>query len=171
MGSRPREDKPRSWSWCAAKLRARCRCLDTKSVQLDRKWSDAWPRVKQQGIKSSWLCSLPTPALQSTKAKKEINTYVPVETKQEALGVCGPCRSSGSYLGERMNACFVLPYINSNSVSFPHLKKSCATATAKSLQSCLTLCDPIDRSPPGSPILGILQARTLEWVAISFSNA
>ena len=44
-------------------------------------------------------------------------------------------------------------------------------ATAKSLQSCLTLCDPIDGSPPGSPAPGILQARTLEWVAISFSNA
>ena len=42
---------------------------------------------------------------------------------------------------------------------------------AKSLQSCPTLCDPIDRSPPGSPGPGILQARTLEWVAISFSNA
>ena len=47
-----------------------------------------------------------------------------------------------------------------------------ATAAAvKSLQSCLTLCDPIDGSPPGSPIPGILQARTLEWVAISFSTA
>ena len=46
-----------------------------------------------------------------------------------------------------------------------------ATATAKSLQSCLILCDPIDGSPPGSAIPGILQARTLEWVAISFSNA
>ena len=42
---------------------------------------------------------------------------------------------------------------------------------AKSLQSCLTLCDPIDCSPPGFPIPGILQARILEWVAISFSNA
>ena len=46
-----------------------------------------------------------------------------------------------------------------------------ASATAKSLQSCPTLCDPIDGSPPGSPVPGILQARTLEWVAISFSNA
>ena len=46
-----------------------------------------------------------------------------------------------------------------------------AAAAAKSLQSCLTLCDPIDSSPPGSPVPGILQARTLEWVAISFSNA
>ena len=44
-------------------------------------------------------------------------------------------------------------------------------AAAKLLQSCLTLCDPIDDSPPGSPVPGILQARTLEWVAISFSNA
>ena len=46
-----------------------------------------------------------------------------------------------------------------------------AAAAAKSLQSCSTLCDPIDGSPPGSPVPGTLQARTLEWVAISFSNA
>ena len=46
-----------------------------------------------------------------------------------------------------------------------------AAAAAKLLQSCPTLCDPIDGSPPGSPVPGILQARTLEWVAISFSNA
>ena len=49
--------------------------------------------------------------------------------------------------------------------------QTAAAAAAKSLQSCPTLCDPIDGSPPGSPIPGILQARTLEWVAISFSNA
>ena len=46
-----------------------------------------------------------------------------------------------------------------------------AAAAAKSLQSCPTLCDPIDGSLPGSPVPGILQARTLEWVAISLSNA
>ena len=46
-----------------------------------------------------------------------------------------------------------------------------AAAAAKSLQSCPTLCDPIDGSPTGSPVPGILQARTLGWVAISFSNA
>ena len=46
-----------------------------------------------------------------------------------------------------------------------------AAPAAKSLQSCPTLCDPIDSSPPGSPVPGILQARTLEWAAISFSNA
>ena len=50
-------------------------------------------------------------------------------------------------------------------------KNAAAAAAAKSLQSCPTLCDPMDGSPPGFPIPGILQARTLEWVAISFSNA
>ena len=50
-------------------------------------------------------------------------------------------------------------------------KHGVAAAATKSLQSCPTLCDPIDSSPPGSPVPGILQARTLEWVAISFSNA
>ena len=48
---------------------------------------------------------------------------------------------------------------------------SLLAAAAKSLLSCPTLCDPIDGSPPGSPVPGILKARTLEWVAISFSNA
>ena len=58
-------------------------------------------------------------------------------------------------------------------LSYPYMtsgKTIALTAAAKSLQSCPTLCDPIDGSPPGSPISGILQARTLEWVAISFSN-
>ena len=59
----------------------------------------------------------------------------------------------------------ILPNVNYR------FKAAAAAAAAKSLQSCLTLCDPIDSSPPGSPIPGILQARTLEWVAISFSNA
>ena len=52
---------------------------------------------------------------------------------------------------------------------WPHMQFPTATATAKSLQSCPTLCGPINGSPPGSPVPGILQARTLEWVAISFS--
>ena len=52
---------------------------------------------------------------------------------------------------------------------FTSLFKECPAA--KSLQSCPTLCDPIDGSPPGSAVPGILQARTLEWVVISFSNA
>ena len=58
----------------------------------------------------------------------------------------------------------ILHHLLGNEMPFP-------SAAAKSLQSCLTLCDPIDGSPPGSPVPGILQARPLEWVAISFSNA
>ena len=57
------------------------------------------------------------------------------------------------------------------SVNGIFLARTLAAAAAKSLQSCPTLCDPRNVSPPGSPIPGILQARTLEWVAISFSNA
>ena len=56
-------------------------------------------------------------------------------------------------------------------VGVPAPSLAAAAAAAKSLQSCPTLCDPRDGSPPGSPVPGILQARTLEWVAISFSNA
>ena len=60
------------------------------------------------------------------------------------------------------------PTCSSEETAVPGYETS---ATAKSLQLCPTLCDPIDGSPPGSPVPGILQARTLEWVAISFSNA
>ena len=56
-------------------------------------------------------------------------------------------------------------------VAWEMVTVAAAAAAAKSLQSCLTLCDPIDGSPPGSPIPGILQARTLEWVTIAFSSA
>ena len=63
----------------------------------------------------------------------------------------------------------LIPAWASSSPAF-HTVYSAATA-AKSLQSCPTLCDPIDGSPPGSTVPGILQARTLEWVGISFSNA
>ena len=52
-----------------------------------------------------------------------------------------------------------------------NMTNAAAAAAVKSLQSCPTLCDSIDGSPPGSPVPGILQARTLEWVAIPFSNA
>ena len=66
-------------------------------------------------------------------------------------------------------SCGTIIYASSSSVRISsHLY---AAAAAKSLQSCPTLCNPIDGSPPGSAIPGILQARTLEWVAISFSNA
>ena len=58
-----------------------------------------------------------------------------------------------------------------NAVLCEEDKQIVAATAAKSLQLCPTLCDPIDGSPPGSPVPGILQARIVEWVAISFSNA
>ena len=62
---------------------------------------------------------------------------------------------------------FFSRYVTRNGIEWSYA----AAAAAKSLQSCPTLCDPIEGSPPGYPVPGILQARTLEWVAISFSNA
>ena len=62
-------------------------------------------------------------------------------------------------------------YIKWKKAMLINVHVSAVAADAKSLQSYQTLCDPIDGSPPGSPIPGILKARTLEWAAISFSNA
>ena len=65
-----------------------------------------------------------------------------------------------------------IPFVlNLPPTSHPIQLSATAAAAAKSLQSCPTLCDPIDGNPPGSPVPGILQARTQEWVALSFSNA
>ena len=69
-----------------------------------------------------------------------------------------------SYVSRCMLLGWLLPFLNI-------WVSAAAVAAAKLLQSCPTLCNPIDDSPPGSPVPGILQARTLEWVAISFSNA
>ena len=66
-----------------------------------------------------------------------------------------------------MEFCILITYY----ISISLVACKCTAAAAKSLQSCPTLCDPIDGTPPGSPVPGILQARILEWVAISFSHA
>ena len=66
---------------------------------------------------------------------------------------------------------YIHTYTHVSILSQAPLPSRMTAAAAKSCQSCPTLCDPIDGSPPGSPVPGILQARTLEWVAISFSNA
>ena len=71
----------------------------------------------------------------------------------------------GSY-GNSSSNFFTFFYLDASTIK----DSTAAAAAAKSLQSCLTLCDPIDGSPPGFPVPGILQARTLEWAAISFSN-
>ena len=78
-------------------------------------------------------------------------------SRQQGAGICPSC----------LVKAMVLPLVMYGCENWT-IKKD---AAAKSLQSCPTLCDPIDGSPPGSPVPGILQARTLEWVAISFSNA
>ena len=87
---------------------------------------------------------------------------------------CSPPLSMGF---SRQDYCSGLPFPPPGEFPNPGIEpmslmsSALAAAAAKSLQSFLTLCDPIDGSPPGSPVPGILQARTLEWVAISFSNA
>jgi len=84
-------------------------------------------------------------------------------------------RESAPKMFSRVGLRVKLPTIQRGKNCFSPLAKNSqfktAAAAAKSLQSCPTLCDPRVGSPPGSPIPGILQARTLEWVAISFSNA
>ena len=82
-----------------------------------------------------------------------------------------PISISQRYAGPfRLNANRVPRLIQKPHQHFLDSTAAAAAAAAKSLQSCPTLCDPIDGSLPGSPVPGILQARTLEWVAISFSN-
>ena len=79
--------------------------------------------------------------------------------------------SERNYASAKLTICLHIAFnVSSKKFNKPFLNCN-AAAAAKSLQSCPTLCDPIDGSPPGSPVPGILQGRTLEWVAISFSNA
>ena len=91
-----------------------------------------------------------------------------VPTRERKSGAC----SLGFHPGEPwgpmkpLNIIFPWPV-----VGISHSGDCESPAAAKSLQSCPTLCDPIDGSPPGSPVPGVLQARTPEWVATSFSNA
>ena len=90
------------------------------------------------------------------------------------LSVSGTRRKSirGRMGGVRFQFCAKPQILHRETQFLSSLRNmTAAAAAAKSLQSCPTLCDPIDGSPPGSAIPGILQARTLEWVAISFSNA
>ena len=81
---------------------------------------------------------------------------------------------TAKWIWKRIDTCICITesFCSTPETITPLLINSAAAAgAAKSPQSCLTLCDPTDSSPPGSPIPGILQARTLEWVAISYSNA
>ena len=90
----------------------------------------------------------------------QVETYL--FCKSASLPVCPSSTNSLTH------GCYA--YLLSSSY-LPESMPGTAAAAAKSLQLCPTLCDPIDGSPPGSPVPGILQTRTLEWIAISFSNA
>ena len=83
--------------------------------------------------------------------------------------VAMPSSRGSSWLRNRTSVSLCLLHYQVDSL--PLVPSAAAAAAAKSRQLCLTLCDPIDSSPPGSPVPGILQARTLEWVAISCSKA
>ena len=98
---------------------------------------------------------------------KIITTEDALEEEMATTPVFLPGRSHGqrSLVGYSPQGCKSCTWVETKPLPPPK------PAAAKSLQSCPTLCDPIDGSPPGSPAPGILQARTLEWVAISFSNA
>ena len=97
-------------------------------------------------------------------------------TVTESACACLP--EQGCSLAQHPTSLFILPALIVpqvvecilHNVWFSRRKVTAAAAAAKPLQSCPTLCDPIDGSPPGSPIPGILQARTLEWVAMPFSG-
>ena len=95
----------------------------------------------------------------------------PSDSSGNNTGVCCQTLLQGIFLTQGSNPYLLL----SRQILYPWATREAhteyAAAAAKLLQSCLTLCDPIDGNPPGSAIPGILQARTLEWVAISFSNA
>ena len=89
--------------------------------------------------------------------------------------LCGSLDGKGvwgrvdTYICKAESLCCTPETITTLSIGYTPIQN--AAAAAKSLQSCPTLCDPVDGSPPGSTVPGVLQARTLEWVAISFSNA
>ena len=101
------------------------------------------------------------------------------KTTQSCLTLCDPkdCTLPGSsghgILQARTLEWVAIPFSRNQDLAshFTSFHLIFATTAAKSLQSCPTLCNPVDGSPPGSSVLGILQARTLEWVAIAFSNA
>ena len=84
--------------------------------------------------------------------------------------ICSSCKNN-TVTDHALNTYYVLNILSTKKVRKKcHLYCNAASAAAKSLQSCLTLCDPIDGSPAGSAVPGILQARVLEWVAIAFSS-
>ena len=103
----------------------------------------------------------------ATGEKKKSLASMRTGSLWSCLTLCNPvkCGLPGISVREGVLQARILEYIGQYWLPYP------SAAAAKSLQSCPIMCDPIDGSPPGSPVPGIFQARTLEWVAIFFSNA
>ena len=117
---------------------------------------------------SSWSCGLRSTRLLCLLQADSLPTEPP---GKPVMPVLGSISGREQQAGEKEEALKDTCRSNNHLSHEPLLCPAAAAAAAKSLQSCPNLCDPIDGSPPGSAIPGILQARTLEWVAISFSNA
>ena len=130
---------------------------DNRRIQLriNTKNDEAFPTLLVLAFLGFSLCHIP-----SWQDEILINSYR-YQACYSQKDIPQPCLSAGHL---RLRVC------TSPCQTVPFIMHYNLAAAAKSLQSCPTLCDPIDSSPPGSTIPGILQARTLEWVAISFSN-
>ena len=124
-------------------------------------WLKATQNIGNICIKSGTLALYPTPYTHTW-------TYKHTHTHYSTGRVQGQTSSPRDNYLRRPNKAVVVILRQAH---ICETQKLCSSIAAKSLQSCPTLCDPIDGSPPGSPIPGILQARTLEWAAISFSSA
>ena len=139
-------------------------------LQCRRSGLDPW--VGKIPWRRKWL---PTPEFLPGRSHEQRKTSIPSstnnsKTQRKCLLILASifCLCEVFYIRLWANNC--LKSLEPASLS-PLIHRAAAAAAAKSLQSCPTLCDPIDGSPPGSAVPGILQAKTLEWVAISFSNA
>ena len=131
------------------------------------------PRSKRLLI--SWLQSPSAVILEPKKIKSDTVSTVSPSISHEVMGpdaiIFVFWMLSFKKTFSLSHFTFIKRLFSSSSLSAIRMVSSAYAAAAKSLQSCPTLCDPIDGSPPASPVPGILQARTLEWVSISFSSA
>ena len=132
-----------------------------KGRSRGKKWTNSWFRIK-----SAWIFSQHNFESLSSKVWQPVHKIWKTDN-----GVIHCWRSASCHKPRLNTQGFFLRWEWVHPWKVSLCLHAAATAAAKSLQSCLTLCDPRDGSPPGSPTPGILQARTLEWVAISFSNA
>ena len=122
-------------------------------------WKTVWRLLKKLGIKPPYDPAIPLLGIypEEIKTEKDTRTQMFIAALFTIARTCRQpgCPSTYKWIEKLWHT---------------YIQWTSAAAAAKVLQSCPTLCDPRDDSPPGSPVPGILQARALEWVAISFSN-